>query len=208
MAGLMDNILSFAESINPILTIITSVVRLVRRRLETREDNPEFIAIRDRQSTISREILDRMMQDEAREIYGPSEEYIRQQYLTLTEIMENITNAENPQQFEDQQRRFLEAFNPDDMRDNLNVLYRGITGEQVFGVPLLEAYYNQHRENRAAMEARLYGLADLFHAGLMMLTTHVAITGQDEDELRMRWNERAEEIQQRMREILARYDQN
>ncbi|XP_071763286.2 rapunzel 2 [Centroberyx gerrardi] len=202
----VEKVSSFAATINPFISIVTSMVRLAKKGLkddlataEKQKIDEDFSAIRTKLDIISQTnqtILSQMLLNEVNETYGKYEENIKHQYSALTEMMEQI--KKNPDNSQRHMEEFKKTFNEDKVNDSLKVFYGGITNKQLFGRPLLEVYFKHCDGNRNIMEARCSHLIHLFHMGLMALITYTAVTEGDEDEVKNDWEGKLEEIEDKM----------
>ncbi|XP_075961932.1 protein rapunzel-like [Anarhichas minor] len=204
----VEKVSSFASSIDPIFGIVSSLVGVARKGLDTNKGHPldkEFQPLRSKLETISvknQQCLRQIRIDEVNETYGKYEEYIKHQYTAFNNMVAQV--KKDP----DNAQRYMEAFEKIYERDksttSLDVYYRGVMGTKpLFGRPLLKVYLDNCDGDREIMERRCSHITNLFHMGLIALMAYTAVTEDDEDEVREKWGKRVEDIQDKMQEVLS-----
>ncbi|XP_075962013.1 protein rapunzel-like [Anarhichas minor] len=204
----VEKVSSFASSIDPIFGIVSSLVGVARKGLDTNKGHPldkEFQPLRSKLETISvknQQCLRQIRIDEVNETYGKYEEYIKHQYTAFNNMVAQV--KKDP----DNAQRYMEAFEKIYERDksttSLDVYYRGVMGTNLlFGRRLLKVYLDNCDGDREIMERRCSHITHLFHMGLIALMAYTAVTEDDEDEVREKWGKRVEDIQDKMQEVLS-----
>ncbi|KAK9526746.1 hypothetical protein VZT92_015429 [Zoarces viviparus] len=204
----VEKVSSFASSIDPIFGIVSSLVGVARKGLDTNEGHAldkEFQPLHSKLETISvknHQCLRQIRIDEVNETYGTYEEYIKHQYTAFNNMVAQV--KKDP----DNAQRYMEAFEKIYERDksgmSLDVYYRGVMGTKLlFGRPLLKVYLDNCDGDREIMERRCSHITHLFHMGLITLMAYTAVTEDDEDEVREKWGKRVEDIQDKMQEVLS-----
>lgn len=208
----IENVSSFAATINPLFHIVTSLVTVAKMGIapeDAHKLDEDFRAVQDKLKTISQAnqvMLQQIRLDEVNETYGKHEESIKHQYGAFITMVEKIKkDPEGSKRYMDD---FKSVYEKDKEDNSLGVFYRGITGSPQFGQPLLEVYLNYYGKNRAVMEARCSQLAHLIHIGLVTLMAHTAITEDDLETVKEKWETRGKEIQAKMDEVLDQCDGN
>ncbi|XP_054462533.1 rapunzel 2 [Anoplopoma fimbria] len=211
--GFVENVASFASSINPIFGIVSSLVAVARTGLIKKEGHAldrEFKPLHTRLETISErnhQCLRRIRIDEVNETYGKYEEYIKHQYNAFNDMVAHM--KKDP----DNTQRYMKAFETTYEKDmsnmSLDVYYNGVMGtKMLFGRPLLKVYLDNCDGNREIMERRCSHIIHLFHMGLIALMAYTAVTEDDEDEVREKWTRRVDNIQEKMQEVLSQCNDN
>uniref|UniRef100_A0A3Q2T4H1 Rapunzel 2 n=1 Tax=Fundulus heteroclitus TaxID=8078 RepID=A0A3Q2T4H1_FUNHE len=207
--GCVDKLASFASSIHPMFTVVSSVVRVARKGLMKKGPNPpdkDFQAIHDKLESISKknhEALNNIRINEVNETYGKYEEYIKYQYDAFITMMAEVNK--NPDNSEVYMETFKNTYEKTKLDMGLDVFYRGVIGtDAVFARPLLDVYFENCDGDREIMERRCSHIAHLFHIGLIALMGYTAVTYDDEDGVREKWSDKMSEIQNKMEEVLSK----
>ncbi len=90
---------------------------------------------------------------------------------------------------------------------NLYTLYGGVMGEsKLFSQPILEVYMKHSQGDQRIMENLCTRLTYLFCIGLIALMSYAAIVGDDEEALRIEWEEKMKDVAKKMSEVLNSYE--
>ncbi|XP_041709936.1 uncharacterized protein LOC121543865 [Coregonus clupeaformis] len=211
----MENVSTFAATINPLFNIVTAVVKvtkgLVAKDLTQDKDVKTFGHIQAKLESISKtnqQILKQIHLDEVIEKYSKYEEYIKHQYTALNTMVEQI--EKDPEGREGYMAEFQRVYERDKSTLALNTYYSGVIEEEKTFEQrgLLEVYLEHYKQNRDVMEKKCSQLANVFRMGLMTLMAYTVVTEDDEDEVRMKWAPKVEKIQAKMNEALAQCEGN
>lgn len=203
----VEKVSSFASSIDPLFGIITSLVGVVRKGLEDKEDHAldkDFSEIHSKLESISKknnDVLQQIRIEEVNEIFGRYEEYIKHQYTAFSTMIERANK--DPEGKDSYMKDFKDTYEKDKDQLGLKVFYDGVIGtKMVFGRHLLKVYLEHCHHDRKVMEHRCSHLVHLFHIGLIALMAYTSVTNDDEDEIRQKWHTRILEVQGKMEDAL------
>ncbi|XP_061116097.1 protein rapunzel-like [Conger conger] len=203
----VEKVSSFASSIDPLFGVVTSLVGVMRKGLEAKEDHPlekDFREIHNKLESISKKNMMTLKQigiDEVNETFGKYEEYIKHQYTAFSNMVESVKM--HPEAAGQHMAKFENIYERDKSDLSLNVYYRGVTGtDAVFGRALLKVYLEHCNYDRRVMEHRCSHLAHLFHIGLISFMAYTSVTEDDEDEVRDKWAPRMADIHAKMQDAL------
>ncbi|XP_069032329.1 protein rapunzel-like [Embiotoca jacksoni] len=204
----VEKVSSFASSIDPIFGIVSSLVGVARKGLIDEEDHAldkDFKEIQTKLETISQknqQCLRKIRIDEVNETYGTHEERIKHQYTAFNSMVAQV--KKDPDNAPRYMETFEESYKRDKLDMSLGVFYSGVVSSNtVFGRSLLKVYLDNCDGDREIMERRCSHIVHLFHIGLIALMAYTAVTQDDEDEVRVKWGKRVEEIQKKMEEVLS-----
>ncbi|KAM4549535.1 protein rapunzel-like [Fundulus diaphanus] len=207
--GCVEKLASFASSIHPIFTVISSVVHVARKGLMKNGPNPldkDFQAIHDKLESISKknhEALNNIRINEVNETYGKYEDNIKYQYDAFNTMVTMVNK--NPDNSEEYIKNFKYAYENAKSDESLGVFYRGVIGtDTVFARSLLDVYFENCDGDQDIMEHRCSHITHLFYIGLIALMGYTAVTDDDEDEVRETWSDKMSEIQNKMEEVLSK----
>ncbi|XP_078143195.1 protein rapunzel-like [Centroberyx gerrardi] len=213
--GGLEKMSSFAENINPLFAIVTFVVKVAKKTVdkdladaEKQNIDEAFSNICTKLDNISetnQKLLKEIKLNELKVNYGRSENYIKNQYNHLTEMVKKI--QKNPDDSQKHTEDFKDHIDRDELEDSLNAFYKGICGELSSG-KLLELYFDAYGGDKTKMETKCFHLIHLFQMGLMVLMAHTAATEDDEDEVKEKWEDRVKEIQVKIDDVLKKCVQN
>ncbi|XP_026203254.1 rapunzel 2 [Anabas testudineus] len=204
----VEKVSSFASSIDPIFGIVSSLVGVARKGLESEKGHAldkDFQAIHSKLESIShknQQCLRQIRIDEVNETYGKYEEYIKHQYAAFNTMVAQV--KKDPGNTRRYMGNFEKIYERDKSDMSLDVYYRGVMGTKLlFGQPLLKVYLDHCDGNREIMERRCSHITHLFHMGLIALMAYTAVTEDDEDEVKEKWAKRVKDIQEKMQEVLS-----
>ncbi|XP_067266894.1 protein rapunzel-like [Chanodichthys erythropterus] len=202
----VENVSSFASSINPLFGIVTSVVGDIGKGLEDEEDHEmhnDFKQIHEKLEAISeknKKVLQQIRMNEIKENYGKYEMTINYLYKNFNTMVEKV--KQDPNNSKHHMQKFVELYRSEGSDRSLDVFYDGVMGTSLFGRSILKVYLENCNGDKKVMEAHCSHLAHLFYTGLMTLIAFKAITEDDEDELKDKWGKRFDKIQAEMQKVL------
>lgn len=209
--GYLENVTSFAASIDPMFGIVSSVVSAARKGLDETnghhdpELDKDFKEIHSKLKEISdknHELLKQIRVSEVTENLKKYEERIKHQYNAFTEMIERVKKDQaNAKKY---MAEFERIYERDHSEESLQVYYNSVTGNKslVFGRPVLEVYMDACNRDHEKMKQHCLHIANLFQKGLMALMGYTAVTEDDEEEMRDKWYPRVEQIQKKFDDVL------
>nr|XP_055067233.1 protein rapunzel [Misgurnus anguillicaudatus] len=198
---------SAAAVVNPIFGVAGSLIRVVLHHVDDEDVQKlkrEFRSVNRALDEISQQnqnVLLRIRKETVDGLYSRMEENIRTQF---NKFMDTVEASSGHQQ---RQKDFEMCFMINQGDQNLHTLYGGVMGEsKVFCQPILEVYMMHSQGDRRVMENLCTRLIYLFCIGLIALMSYAAIVGDDEEALRVEWEEKMKDVAKKMSEVLNSHD--
>ncbi|XP_056617743.1 protein rapunzel [Triplophysa dalaica] len=195
---------SAAAVINPIFGVAGSLIRVVLHHVDDEDIQKfkcEFGSVNRALDEISQQnqnVLLQIRKETVDGLYSRVEENIRTQF---NKFMDTVETSQAHQQ---RQKEFEMCFMINQSDQNLHSLYDGVMGEsKVFSQPILEVYMKHSQGDRRVMENLCRRLIYLFCIGFIALMSYAAIVGDDEESLRIEWEEKMKDVAKRMSEVLS-----
>ncbi|KAJ7985468.1 hypothetical protein DPEC_G00352340 [Dallia pectoralis] len=121
------------------------------------------------------------------------------QMISQYEKFQEFVNAKNNFK-EKKKEKFLSHFENTDADMNLDSLYYAVTGENTSGDPMLETVVATEQRSRRAVEDFCASLKKLFVVGIIAAMGYASLKeGQVGDETVKKWQERMEDVENRMK---------
>ncbi|CAL8294830.1 unnamed protein product [Merluccius merluccius] len=204
----VEKVSSVASSFIPLLSIVSTVVAVVRKGLQDDESLPmekDFQSLQEKMETISeknRQCLQQIKTNEVNETLAKYEDFIKKQYEKFVDMVTQVEkDPATARQHMDDFVRIYEGCKAD---MSLGVFYRSVMGEgSVFGRPLLQVYLKACDCDRNIMEHRCSYLNVLFYKGLIALMAYTAVTKDDVEREVKKWARQMQDVQTKMEEVLG-----
>ncbi|XP_051577985.1 protein rapunzel [Myxocyprinus asiaticus] len=200
---------SAAAVVNPIFGVAGSLIRVVLHHVDDEDLQKlkrEFGSMNRALDDISQQnqnVLLQIRKETVDGLYCRVEENIRNQFYKFMDTVEAWPAHQQ------RKKDFEMSFMISQGDQNLHTLYDGVMGEsKVFCQPILEVYIKHSQGDRRVMENLCTRLTYLFCIGLISLMSYAAIVGDDEEALRIEWEDKMKDVAKRMSEVLkgADYD--
>ncbi|XP_056618627.1 protein rapunzel-like [Triplophysa dalaica] len=195
---------SAAAVVNPIFGVAGSLIRVVLHHVDDEDIQKlkrEFGSVNRALDEISQQnqnVLLQIRKETVDGLYSRVEENIRTQF---NKFMDTVETSPAHQQ---RQKEFEMCFMINQSDQNLHSLYDGVMAEsKVFSQPILEVYMKHSQGDQCVMENLCRRLIYLFCIGLIALMSYAAIVGDDEESLRIEWEEKMKDVAKRMSEVLS-----
>lgn len=116
----------------------------------------------------------------------------------------DISKVKDEEVKETREDMFIEHFKKTQGKKNLDILYKAVIGDKMFGASVLEVVLNYKQKNRRQVEQFCDMLKHLFGIGLIALLGHERLTSSGEEEiLRQEWDDKMKEVQKKIDEVIA-----
>ncbi len=198
---------SAAAVINPIFGVAGSLIRVVLHHVDDKDIQKlkrEFGSVNRALDEISQQnqnVLLQIRKETVDDLYGRVEENIRNQFSKFMDTVE-VSAAH-----EQRKKEFEMSFVINQCDQNLYTLYGGVMGEsKIFSQPILDVYMKHSQGDLRVMENLCTRLTYLFCIGLIALMSYAAIAGDDEEALRIEWEEKMKDVAKKMLEVLNSYE--
>ncbi|XP_002665061.1 protein rapunzel-like [Danio rerio] len=194
---------SAAAVVNPIFGVTGSLLHVVLHHVNDEDIQKlkrEFGSVSRALDEISQQnqnVLLQIRKETVDGLYCRVEENIRNQFSKFMDTVEASSGHEP------RRKEFEMSFVINQCDQNLHTLYGGVMGEsKIFCQPILEVYMKHSQGDRRIMENLCTRLSYLFCIGLIALMGYAGIVGDDEEALRIEWEEKMKDVAKKMTEVL------
>ncbi|XP_067304059.1 protein rapunzel [Pseudorasbora parva] len=198
---------SAAAVVNPIFGVAGSLIRVVLHHVDDEDIQKlkrEFGSVNRALDEISQQnqnVLLQIRKETVDGLYCRVEENIRNQFYKFMDTVEHTAAHEQ------RKKEFEMSFVLNQCDQNLYTLYGAVMGEsKLFSQPILEVYMKHSQGDQRVMENLCTRLTYLFCIGLIALMGYAAIVGDDEEALRIEWEEKMKDVAKKMSEELITYE--
>ncbi|KAL4646780.1 hypothetical protein GN956_G9539 [Arapaima gigas] len=202
----LSTISSAASVVNPIFGVAGSLLRVVLNQVDDEDIKTlkrEFASVNRALDEISQQNRNALLQIKKETVDGQYchvEENLRNQFRKFMEVVEAHPDYQQQKKYD-----FEQSYANDLGDQNLHTLYDGVMGKpKLFSKPILEVYMKHSHGDRQVMERLCTRLTYLFCIGLIALMGYTAIIEDDEEGLSEEWNEKMQDVQGKMQEVLRR----
>ncbi|XP_043919220.1 protein rapunzel-like [Protopterus annectens] len=187
----------------PVFEVAAPLVKLALENMETRE--VQYTKVQLQMVSSKLDVISDEVQNIGKEIEKSKMDI---KYFTIEEALQthfrkfmDILNSK-PQYRSVKKDLFLDHFVRSGGEKNLLVLHDAVMGDNLPGESVLDIALHYEERSRRVMEGMCARLKELFCVGLIALMGYAAITGDDEEALVSKWNDKTKNIENKMKSVI------